>query len=177
MTEQVILVDDQDQLIGTEEKLKAHQHGLRHRAFSIFIADDTRQSLRLLLQQRQWDKYHCGGLWTNTCCSHPRPGETIIAAGQRRLYEEMGIADVDLQAIGVFHYIAHFDDGLTENEIDHVLLGFWRPQKFVVNDKEVADYAWLRPEQINADYARMPDNYTPWFKQAFDIVLRQFDFK
>src|SRR5689334_15327319 len=121
-TEQVILVDENDNPIGSAEKLAAHeQGGQRHRAFSVFIFR-KRDELEVLLQQRASHKYHCPDLWTNTCCSHPQPGETITQAGERRLQEEMGIA-TPLTWVGKFHYIAHFDNGLSENEIDHVLVG------------------------------------------------------
>ena len=128
-TEYVILVDQTDQEIGIAEKLAAHLENRCHRAFSIFIfryLNHPEQSPELLLQQRAFDKYHSGGLWTNTCCSHPRPGEAVLAAGERRLQEEFGIP-ASLRALGWFHYIAKFDNGLTENEVDHVLLGEIHP--------------------------------------------------
>src|SRR3989338_4869056 len=120
-TEYVILVDDHDQEIGYAEKLSAHKKNLLHRAFSVFIFR-KQPRLELLLQQRALKKYHSAGLWTNTCCSHPRPGENIMQAAERRLYEELTIK-TPLQDLGWFHYNAHFQNALSENEIDHVLLG------------------------------------------------------
>ena len=168
--EYVVLVDEHDQQIGTAEKLEAHQLALRHRAFSVFILRQRPDEIQLLLQQRQFDKYHCGGLWTNTCCSHPRPGETTIAAGKRRLQEEMGI-DAELMEIGLFHYIAEFNSGLTENEMDHVLIGTIDHDNFSVNPSEVAAHRWLSLAAVKRELKQQPEAYTPWFASAFTIVL------
>jgi isopentenyl-diphosphate delta-isomerase len=130
-TEHVILVDEYDNPIGTAEKLEAHRESLCHRAFSVFILRNS-NGLEVLLQQRAKHKYHSPLLWTNTCCSHPRPGEEVIAAGQRRLKEEMGL-EIALKSLGSFHYIAHFDNGLTENEVDHVLVGYWNQEPIMPN--------------------------------------------
>src|SRR5689334_9028970 len=121
MVTQVILVDEQDNPLGFAEKLTAHQQGLCHRAFSVFVLRKNPE-WEILLQQRAQDKYHSPNLWTNTCCSHPLPGETIQSAAERRLKEECGIS-LPLTIIGRFHYIAELDNGLTENEVDYVLLG------------------------------------------------------
>lgn len=164
-TEQVILVDENDNPIGTAEKLQAHREGLCHRAFSVFIFNNG----HLLLQQRAKDKYHSPGLWTNTCCSHPRPGEEIISAGQRRLQEEMGL-HVDLKNLGHFHYIAHFNNGLTENEIDHVLVGHINQQIITPNDKEVAAYRWITIAELRKELAKTPDQFTPWLKLALELI-------
>src|SRR5688572_19856105 len=140
-TEQVILVDENDNPIGTAEKMAAHRENRCHRAFSVFILRKHPQ-LEILLQQRASHKYHSPNLWTNTCCSHPRPGEEVIEAGQRRLKEEMGM-DCELRSLGSFHYIAHFDNGLTENEVDHVLVGFGEENQIQPNKEEVGAYRWI----------------------------------
>lgn len=171
-TEHVILVDKNDQEIGTAEKLKAHVDGLCHRAFSIFIIHKD-ADIQILLQQRALQKYHSPGLWTNTCCSHPRPGEDILTAGQRRLREEMGIETV-LKWVGCFHYIAHFDNGLIENEVDHVLIGNVADKTFQVNPKEVHDYRWISLPELKKELALLPEKFTPWLKQALVIAERSF---
>lgn len=167
-TEQVILVDKNDQPMGTAEKLKAHTDGLCHRAFSIFIVHKE-SDIEVLLQQRALTKYHSPGLWTNTCCSHPRPGEDIVSAGERRLREEMGIETV-LNWIGRFHYIAHFDNGLIENEVDHVLIGEVADKTFQANPKEVHDYRWISLSELKNEIATLPEKFTPWFKQALSLA-------
>ena len=166
-TEQVILVDEDDNLIGTAEKMQAHRDNLCHRAFSVFIFRQNSQ-LEVLLQQRAAGKYHSPLLWTNTCCSHPRPGEEIIAAGERRLAEEMGI-HTTLQWVDKFHYIAHFNNGLTENEVDHVLIGFYE-KSFTPNPAEVAAYEWLSPETLNQKLIENPHQFTPWLSKAWAIA-------
>ncbi len=168
--ERVILVDEQDREIGTEEKQAAHAKALCHRAFSVFIFRQIEGEPALLLQQRNPEKYHCGGLWTNTCCSHPRPGEEIITAGQRRLREEMGI-DTTLFYVDKFHYIAKFDNGLTENEVDHVLVGSIDYDDFELNPEEASDCRWQHPDKVLQDIQANPNAYTPWFKQALQLVL------
>jgi isopentenyl-diphosphate delta-isomerase type 1 len=169
--EHVILVDEDDHPIGSEEKLVAHQQGLLHRAFSVFIFHQPLTgSKQLLLQQRHPHKYHCGGLWTNSCCSHPAPLESTIAAAQRRLTEEMNIAAA-LRVVGVFHYRAEFSNGLIEHEIDHVLVGEIENQQIVPNPAEVAAYRWETAEAIQRELATNPEHYTPWFAQALGIAL------
>src|SRR5207237_2208441 len=120
----VILVDEKNQPIGQAEKMQAHRENLLHRAFSVFIVRNESQP-EILLQQRARHKYHSPLLWTNTCCSHPHLGESVIEAGKRRLQEELGIS-AELKDLGWFQYNAHFDNGLSEHEIDHVLIGVWR---------------------------------------------------
>jgi isopentenyl-diphosphate delta-isomerase type 1 len=168
---EVILVDENDNEIGTAGKLEAHQKGLCHRAFSVFIIRQTPRGVEVLLQQRHIDKYHSGGLWTNTCCSHPKPGEGIVAAGERRLFEEMGI-DATLEQVGIFHYIAPFANGLTENEVDHVLLGTLEDEDFTINAVEVAAYQWVLLEKLPALIAASPETYTPWLLPASNIVIK-----
>jgi isopentenyl-diphosphate Delta-isomerase len=169
-TEQVILVDEDDNPLGTAEKLAAHRNSLCHRAFSVFIYRNAPE-IEVLLQQRASHKYHSAGLWTNTCCSHPRPGEDVLEAGQRRLEEEMGIKTM-LNWVGRFHYIAHFDNGLTENEVDHVLIGTLTTPEFQVNPDEVQAYRWISFRLLQEELARAPQQFTPWLKQALAIAER-----
>lgn len=167
--ELVILVNDDDEPIGFEEKLKAHQEGKQHRAFSIFVFRKNPQNphiIELLLQQRQWNKYHCGGYWTNTCCSHPRPNEELIFAAKRRLHEEMGIY-CDLKIVGRFHYIANLGNGLIENEIDHVIIGYYQDASIPFNTEEVADYRWIGLPDLEQEYKTHPHTFTPWFLEAY----------
>jgi len=163
----VILVNEQDEILGEEEKLKAHQLALCHRAFSIFIFKDKIQQ-EVLLQQRAKNKYHCGGLWTNTCCSHPQPFEKTLKSGQRRLQEELGFS-VPLKEVGVFHYQAEFDNGLTENEVDHVLMGFYSG-KIIPDQNEIADFSWVKMSDLKKDLKQHPNKYTPWFLPALKII-------
>lgn len=175
-TEYVILVDQNDQEIGIAEKLRAHQLNQCHRAFSIFIFSNTtphskiNAHSRLLLQQRATTKYHSAGLWTNTCCSHPRPGESILAAGERRLKEEFGI-DTILYNIGWFHYQVPFANGLTENEIDHVLVGTIDLTTPLHPDpNEINAYRWVSMDELHQELKTHLIHFTPWFKQALGMV-------
>lgn len=165
--EEVILVDDQDRPIGTMEKMEAHEKGLLHRAFSIFVFNSDGE---LLLHQRAFDKYHSGGLWTNTCCSHPRPGESVLEAGQRRLMEEMGMA-CDLQERFSFVYRSELDQGLIEHELDHVMFGV-SDDLPVLNPEEVAAYRYASLEEISEEMTDDPDLFTAWFKICFAEVLK-----
>jgi isopentenyl-diphosphate delta-isomerase type 1 len=179
LLEKIVLVDEQDQVIGVEEKLKVHQLGLLHRAFSVFIYRKNFEDpnvIEFLLQQRHVDKYHCGGLWTNTCCSHPRLNEDIVWAGQRRLKEEMSI-DLSLKKVGSFQYKASFDNGLTEHELDHVLLGEYDGvQSVVLNRKEAQDFRWVSIQMLQKELDLYSERYTPWFKPAFHLVLEDLWF-
>lgn len=161
--EKVILVNEQDEQIGLMPKMEAHEKAVLHRAFSVFIFNDNNE---LMLQQRAWGKYHSPGLWTNTCCSHQRDGESNIEAGKRRLQEEMGFV-TDLEESISFIYKAPFDNGLTEHEYDHVLLGKYNG-KPVVNKDEVSDWKWMSVEDVKVDIALSPENYTAWFKVIFE---------
>jgi isopentenyl-diphosphate delta-isomerase type 1 len=167
-TEHVILVDENDKEVGTAEKIQAHRESLRHRAFSVFIFRE-KPELQLLLQQRAEGKYHSSGLWTNTCCSHPRPGEEILVAGQRRLMEEMGFS-VPLKSLGWFHYIAHFPNGLSENEIDHVLVGNLDSGEPLPNGDEVQDFRWVSLPDLKNEILENPDRFTPWLALALAII-------
>lgn len=159
----VILVDKQDNEIGKEEKMKAHEDAKLHRAFSIFVFNKKGE---LMLHQRALSKYHCGGLWTNTCCSHPRPGEKTEDAAHRRLVEEMGF-DCPLKEIFKFHYKAEFSNNLTEHEIDHVFIGNYDkdPQ---INPEEVESFKWIGIKELQKDIKENPDKYTPWFRIAME---------
>ena len=165
----VILVDEHDKPLGQCEKLSAHQQGLLHRAFSvcIFRAGDTGREL--LLQQRQQDKYHCGGLWTNTCCSHPSPGEDTIKAGERRLEEEMGFS-TPLTKVGHFTYRSEFDNGLIEHELDHVLVGEYNGPTHLFNRNEVMAVRWCPLTDIKKELLKYPERFTPWFEKALILA-------
>lgn len=163
MEEQVILVNEKDEPIGLMGKMEAHEKGLLHRAFSVFVFNSKQE---VLLQQRAACKYHSPNLWTNTCCSHPRAGETNQQAGERRLQEEMGL-QVPLQEVFSFIYKAPFDNGLTEHEYDHVLIGYSDAQP-EINPEEVASWKWLSLEAIKEDILQAPERYTAWFKIIFE---------
>lgn len=163
MEEQVILVNEKDEPIGLMGKMEAHEKGLLHRAFSVFVFNSKQE---VLLQQRAACKYHSPNLWTNTCCSHPRVGETNQQAGERRLQEEMGL-QVPLQEVFSFIYKAPFDNGLTEHEYDHVLVGYSDAQP-QINPEEVASWKWLSLEAIKEDILQAPERYTAWFKIIFE---------
>jgi isopentenyl-diphosphate delta-isomerase len=166
--EQVILVNEKDEVIGECEKMQAHEEGRLHRAFSVLVFNDRGA---LLLHQRAHEKYHCGGLWTNTCCSHQRMHETHESAAQRRLQEEMGI-QTPLEHIGSFIYKAQFDNGLTEHEFDHVLFGRYSlaPQP---NPNEVVDWKYMPIREIEEDIQNNPDNYTVWFKKIIHTYSKE----
>lgn len=166
----VILVDSNDNEIGDCEKIKAHQIGLCHRAFSIFIFRKKNNVLELLIQQRHPNKYHCGGLWTNTCCGHPFPTEKTTIAARRRLFEELGI-QTELIYAGKFHYTANFSNGLIENEYDHVYVGFLSNNKMVINKKEILTTAWVAIKLLKEEMTKAPHKYTPWFIEALSIAL------
>ncbi|MEL0456889.1 isopentenyl-diphosphate Delta-isomerase [Flavobacteriaceae bacterium SZ-1-7] len=170
--EKVILVNENDEQIGLMPKLEAHEKALLHRAFSVFVFNDQNE---LMLQQRAWDKYHSPGLWTNTCCSHQREGETNIEAGKRRLREEMGFV-VDLQESISFIYKAPFDNGLTEHEYDHILLGKYNGEP-AINPDEVANWKWMSLEAVKDDISSNPDLYTAWFKVIFDKFYQHINIK
>ena len=161
--EKVILVNEKDEQIGLMPKLEAHEKALLHRAFSVFIFNDKNE---LMLQQRAFNKYHSPGLWTNTCCSHQRDGESNLEAGKRRLMEEMGFV-VDLKETISFIYKAPFENGLTEHEFDHVLLGKYNGEPHI-NKEEVASWKWMPLEEVKTDIAKHPESYTEWFKVIFD---------
>ena len=165
--EEVILVTEQDEPVGSMEKMEAHRKGLLHRAFSVFIVNDRNE---MLLQQRAKAKYHSGGLWTNACCSHPRPDEETKSAAVRRLHEELGFT-APLIKIFDFHYHAAFANGLTEHEYDHVFIGSYSG-KIIPDVNEVQDYCYKKIEDIEATLQSHPHKYTAWFCIAFPKVLQ-----
>ena len=173
--EYVILVDGRDNEIGKEEKLAAHQKGLLHRAFSVFLYRNSPDGIQILLQQRESHKYHCGGLWANTCCSHPRHGENITDAGVRRLKEEMGI-DLSslLTDVGSFTYKAVFDNGLTEHEVDHVLVAPFDADDISFNPEEVESVRWITLEELDRAFIENAGQFTPWFKPALTLAREKF---
>jgi isopentenyl-diphosphate delta-isomerase len=165
LQEYVLLVDEQDRQIGKIEKMEAHVKGLLHRAFSVFIFNENNE---LILQQRAFSKYHSPGLWTNTCCSHPRNGEDTESAAHRRMVEEMGF-DCEFSEAFSFLYKADVGEGLIEHEFDHVFIGKSEKKPFI-NEQEVSDWKYMIMEDIRTDMDQNPDRYTVWFKIAFDEV-------
>lgn len=165
MRNEVILVNGEDEIIGAAPKLEAHRKGLLHRAFSILISNSGGE---ILLQQRAHHKYHSAGLWSNTCCSHPQPGEDIQQSARARLYEEMRF-DCPLQLIGKFHYKALLDNELTENEIDYVFAGQYNGP---VNpdEEEAAGYRWASPDQVLAQLQAEPQVFTYWFPEVLRLA-------
>lgn len=165
--EHVILVDAEDNPLGTMEKLAAHREGVLHRAFCIFVFD---ASGRLLLQRRALGKYHSGGLWTNTCCSHPRPGETVPAAARRRLKEEMGI-DCPLDRRFSFLYRADLPNGLVEHELAHVLFGRFNGEPRL-NPEEADDWRFSSLASVKRQVSARPEDFTAWFQIVLPKVHR-----
>jgi len=161
--EQVVLVDEHDNPIGLMPKLEAHQKAVLHRAFSVFVLNDQNE---LMLQQRALHKYHSPGLWTNTCCSHQRSGESNIQAGTRRLQEEMGFT-TQLTELTSFIYKAPFDNGLTEHELDHIMIGRYNDSP-TINPDEVASWKWMPIEEVKLDVSAHPEHYTVWFVIIFE---------
>ena len=169
MTE-VILVDNNDVAVGSMDKMEAHEKGLLHRAFSIFIFNSQGE---MLLQQRSEKKYHSGGLWTNACCSHPSPGEKTMAAASRRLKEELGFT-TSLTEIFSYTYRTEFDNGLTENEFDHVYAGIY-DGGIIADTDEVMSYVYLSMEEIGIAVSTEPGKFTSWFLIAFPRLQSWFE--
>ena len=163
--DEVILVDERDVPLGRMEKMEAHRRALLHRAFSVFVFSSRGE---MLLQRRAMDKYHSAGLWTNACCSHPRPGEDTAKAAGRRLYEELGFT-MPLEKAFEFTYRSEFDNGLTEYEFDHVYTGVYDGDVYS-NPAEVSEHIWLRPEEIRRRLEEAPQQWTSWFRLAFPMV-------
>ena len=170
MNEMVILVDKHDNQLGLMEKIEAHKKAVLHRAFSVFILNDNNE---LLIQQRALSKYHSPALWTNTCCSHPRDGESVLDAGARRLKEEMGF-ETNLDSLLSFIYQAKFDNGLTEHEFDHVLFGYYNDDPSI-NKLEVMDWKWVNLDFLKNDIITNSDLYTIWFKIIFEKFYKNFN--
>ena len=161
--ELVILVDENDNQVGLMPKMEAHEKAVLHRAFSVFVFNEKNE---LMLQQRALHKYHSPGLWTNTCCSHQRDGESNLAAGERRLFEEMGFV-TELKETISFIYKAPFENGLTEHEYDHILVGHYENEP-EINTEEVGEWKWMDLELVKKDIKNNPENYTSWFKIIFE---------
>ena len=158
----IILVNEKDHKIGQKEKMQAHIDGDLHRALSVQLYNSKGE---LLIHKRASSKYHCGGLWTNTCCSHPFPGELTIDAAMRRLNEELGYIKIELEEKFVFHYKASFENGITENEIDHVFIGYTDLNPPKIDPEEIEDYKWISIEELKKDIQNNPLKYTVWFKE------------
>jgi isopentenyl-diphosphate delta-isomerase len=169
-SERVILVNDRDEEIGTEEKLRAHQLNLMHRAFSVFLVNNTGH---VLLQRRAEGKYHSAGLWSNTVCGHPRPGEPIAQAAARRLHEEMGV-DCTLVEVAAFTYCLAVAEELTENEFDHVFIGCWDGTPHP-DAAEVADWEWRAPEWLDRALRERPERFSRWLPRAWQAVRSEVD--
>lgn len=169
----VVLVDENDNELGTERKMEAHYSALLHRAFSVFLFREK----KILLQKRASTKYHSPGLWTNSCCSHPAPGESLIAAATRRLEEELGIDQNFLSEIteaGSFHYRCELAEGLFEHELDHVLLAHYKGP-FNLNPLEVEDVMWVSLPELQESIKQKPHLYTYWLPQVFSIASKEID--
>lgn len=169
MEERVILVDMDDNEMGSMEKMEAHIKGEMHRAFSVFVFNSDK---KLILQQRALSKYHSPGLWTNTCCSHPRQGESTKDAAHRRMREEMGF-DTEINEVFSFTYKADVGQGLIEHEFDHVFFGSYDGD-FRINTEEVAQWKVMDMDELSADIDNNPHDYTVWFKIAFNEVQNYF---
>lgn len=166
MSENVILVNERDEALGLMEKLEAHRKGLLHRAFSVFVLNDQKE---IMLQQRADSKYHSGGLWTNTCCSHPRDGESPEAAAHRRLVEEMGF-DCPLKKALEFTYRAELDQGMIEHEYDHLFIGHFNGEPNL-NPVEAKSWRWMNIQAVSDDIKKSPESYTAWFKIIYQSFL------
>lgn len=168
----VVLVDDKDKVLGTEEKIAAHKQGLLHRAFSVMLYRKNRNDIEFLLQQRADNKYHCPDLWTNTCCSHPALDQDIVESAKLRLKEELEDIDINnlnLIKVGDFIYKASFDNGLIEHEFDHVFLAEYCDTPSYYNPNEIKELKWLRVAEIDKLYHKSSLSFTPWFKQVFNL--------
>lgn len=164
----VILVNKNDKKIGLMPKMEAHKKGVLHRAFSVFIFNNKNE---LMIQKRNINKYHSPGLWTNTCCSHQKDGESNISAGKRRLLEEMGFC-VELNEIGSFIYNVGVDNGLIEHELDYILVGKYNGN-VKINFDEVDNWKWMSLDNIKDDIRTRSKNYTEWFKIIMDNYYTQ----
>ncbi|WP_435249153.1 isopentenyl-diphosphate Delta-isomerase [Vibrio sp. nBUS_14] len=168
MKDEVILVTEDDVEVGHCEKLKAHKDGKLHRAFSLMIARKTAEGYEFLLQKRAYGKYHSGGKWSNSCCSHPRPGEALENAVQRRVGEELGISQpLRLTSLGSFIYQAQLENDLTEHELDHVFLSFIKQPLLAPNASEVSEVEWFSTESIQETLHQQPEAFTVWFPDVF----------
>lgn len=167
-TKEVVLVDENDTVLGTMEKLQAHKEGRLHRAFSVIIFNDKGE---VLIHKRAIDKYHCGGLWSNACCSHPRINESPKEAALRRMQEEMGFT-TPIHYIGKFIYKTEFENGLIENELDHLFIGKYNGVPSP-NPEEVEAFKYIEVDQLKADIKISPELYTFWFKKIVENYLTE----
>ena len=165
--EYVILVDEQDQIVWHQEKMRAHELGLLHRAFSIFIFNSKNE---LLMQQRAQAKYHSGGLWTNTCCSHPTPRMDLVECAKQRLLEEMGLQVDELIVKDFFIYRAEFPNGLIEHELDYILMGSTNENP-ILNPEEAQNFKWISLGDLKAEMKMHPHQFTFWLKEIFNRGL------
>jgi isopentenyl-diphosphate delta-isomerase len=166
-SQKVILVDENDRQTGLEDKLKAHQNGAKlHRAFSVFVFNSKGETM---LQQRAMTKYHSKGKWSNTCCSHPYPGETVVDAAHRRLREEMGF-DCEMQEAFSFTYRADVGNGLTEHEFDHVFFGSYDGTP-TLNKDEAIDYKWISLDVLKTELQSKPEEFTPWLRIVIERII------
>lgn len=174
MKDYVVLVNSEDQDIGEMEKMQAHQKGVLHRAFSVFLFNSNGDTL---LQKRASSKYHSPNLWTNSCCSHPRQDEGVVDAANRRLGEELGIPmgfKLNLEKSFSFTYRAELDNGLIEHELDHVLKGFIDDYNFSFNKEEVEEVRWVSMKELTLGVKEFPERYTEWFKIILNEYLNYF---
>lgn len=171
MIEKIIAVDVEDKPIKPISKEDAHVNGVLHRAFSVVLVNPQKD---ILLQQRAYHKYHCGGLWSNACCSHPFWGEMTEKAVSRRLHEELGICELDLEYIGYQLYYYKLDNGLKEFEFDHVFWGMYDGE-ISICEKEIENVRWEPMEKIAAEVASAPLNFTPWFIQMLPMLQKKMN--
>ena len=169
--EKLILVDSEDTVIGEMEKMHVHEKGFLHRAFSIFIFRHTVSGLELLMQRRAFNKYHSSGLWANSCCGHPRPGEITKNAAIRRLGEELGLV-IDLEKIGNLLYKKQVTNNLIEHEYDHIYIGFWQGEKIFPHPNEVYEIGWWSIKEIQNRLISNEQLFAAWFIDAFNIVIK-----
>jgi len=170
MRDKVVLVDERDRMLGAQAKARAHREGKLHRAISVFVFTSDG---RWLLQQRHPEKYHSGGLWSNTCCSHPQPGEASALAASERLMEEMGL-HCPLEHRFTFLYRHRFGNGLLEHELDHVYLGVC-DQAPAPDPLEIVEWRWVDTRQLTAEVARTPENFSYWFRLAWRRALTEHE--
>ena len=171
MEKEVIAVDMQDNPLYRISKQKVHEEGVLHRAFSVIIVSKK----KILLQKRAKTKYHCGGLWSNACCSHPYWGESVIEAAKRRIREELNIEDINIKEIGQIIYFASFDNGLKEFEYDHIFIGEYDDKKKILFDSnEIEQITWIEREELAEKLKNTPSSYTPWFISIYTYIDRFF---
>lgn len=167
--DELIVVDEHDQMCARATKEQVHTHGLLHRAFSVVLTREGEQGYELLVVKRAEGKYHSGGLWTNSCCSHPRVGEDLKDAATRRVAEELGVQIEHLREVGSFVYRAEFDNGLVEHEYDHVLVAPYDGD-VCPNPEEACDVRWVPLESLKRELHDAPGSFTAWAPQVFEIV-------